>query len=624
MTLTRRQFGRLSLTSLLLGTAASWPSFSLAENETGKPLRGLSAFGGLKYPTDFSHLDYVNVDAPKGGTLNFGVPNWSYNQNVQTFDTLNSFVLKGSAPPRMEICFDSLMVRAFDEPSAVYGLLAESVILSNDRNSFTFNLRKEARFHDGTALTADDVAFTYLLFKEDGHPDISLMLNNLDSAKVNGPHSVTLSFNGKQSAQAILAIVLLPILSKAFYDTNDFKKTTMKPALGSGPYQVGKLNAGSYIEYNRVSDYWAKDLAINKGHYNFDVLRIEFYRESQASFEAFKKGEITFREEFTSKRWATEYNFSAVTSGKAKQHLFDADKRASMQGTVCNMRRNKFSDPRTREAIGLCFDFEWTNANLFYNAYSRNQSYFQGSDFMAIGEPSKEQLALLEPLRDQLPKEVFGPALQQPISNGSGRDRAMLKRANELFIEAGWVRKGRQLVDANGRPFKIEFLLRSPSFERILGSFVTNLKLVGVDAGIRVVDPSQYQKRLEEFDFDLTVRALGYTATPTGEDIEQIFGSKYASISGSQNLSGLKSPAVDALISKMNDVTDRKQLTEVMRALDRVLRSTHSWIPNWHSANHRIAYWDMFGFPETKPEYAFPIEALWWVDKEKAKAIGKG
>ncbi len=623
MNLSRRQFGKLSLSGLLLGSAAGWPEFSLAGNKTGEPLRGLSAFGELKYGSAFSHLSYVNVAAPKGGLLNFGVPNWGYNQNVQTFDTLNSFVLKGSAPPRMEMCFDALMTRALDEPSAVYGLLAQSVTISEDRNSYHFKLRKEARFNDGAPLTANDVAFTYNLFKKQGHPDLSLLLKNLEQAEALSADVVALKFNGKQSDQAILPIVLVPILSQAYYVENDFEKTTMKAPLGSGPYQVGKLSAGKFIEYNRVDDYWAKDLPINRGQYNFDVLRIEFYRESQASFEAFKKGEITFREEFTSKRWATEYNFPAVTSGKVKKHLFDADKRASMQGIVCNLRKPKLADPRTREAIGHCFDFEWTNENFFYKAYTRNQSYFEGSDFMAMGMPSTEELALLEPLRGALPPEVFGDAKQQPVSNGSGRDRAMLKRASELFKEAGWIRKGRQLVDVQGAPFKLEFLLRSPSFERILGKFVTNLNLVGVQATIRLVDPSQYQKRLEEYDFDLTVRALGYSATPNGEDIEQIFGSKYASINGSQNLAGLTNPAVDHLIAKVGQITSRKELIDVMRALDRVLRSTHSWIPNWHSANHRIAYWDMFGFPEKKPDFAFPIESLWWLDQVKAKAIGK-
>ncbi len=624
MTLNRRTFGKLSATALLLGSAATWSGFSLAGNKTGQPLHGLSAFGSLKYSADFPHLSYVNPKAPKRGVFNFAVSNWAYNQNAQTFDTLNSFVLKGAAPPRMEMCFDSLMVRAIDEPSAVYGLLAETVTISEDRNTYTFKLRNGTRFHDGSPLTADDVAFTFSAFKEEGHPDISLSLKDLVGAKAVDEHTVALSFNGKQSDQLILTLVQFPILSKSHYSEHEFNATTLIPPLGSGPYKVGKVEPGRFIEYERVRDYWGKDLGLNIGLYNFDALRIEFYRVRQAAFEAFKKGVITYREEFTSKSWATEYEFPAVKDGRIKRHLFEAEKRPSIQGLVCNMRRAKLADPRTREAIGYCFDFEWTNKNLFYGAYSRNQSYFQNSDFMATGEPSTEELALLEPFKDQLPKELFGAAQQQPVSNGSGRDRKMLRRASELFQQAGWKRKGAQLVDEVGRPFTLEFLLSSPSFERILGKFVDNLKRVGVDAKMRVVDPSQYQKRTEEFEFDVTVRAWSHAASPTGESVEQIFGSKFANTPGTANLAGLEHPVVDGLISKINEATTREELTHVLKALDRVLRSTHSWIPNWHSANHRVAYWDMFGFPDKKPDYDFPVEALWWFEPEKAKAIGKG
>ena len=624
MTLSRRTFGKLSVSTFLLGSAAAWPGFSLAGNQTGKPLHGLSAFGALKNKAGFSHLSYANPDAPKGGVFNFAVSNWAYNQNSQTFDTLNSFVLKGAAPPRMEMCFDSLMVRAIDEPSAVYGLLAETVTISKDRNTYTFRLREGTRFNDGSPLTADDVTYTYLAYKEEGHPDISLSLKDLNEARAVDTRTVALRFNGKQSDQLILTIVQLPVLSKIFYGEHEFNATTFTPPLGSGPYKVGKVKAGRFIEYERVENYWGKDLGFNRGLYNFDVLRIEFFRVRQAAFEAFKKGVINYREEFTSKSWATEYEFPAIKDGRVKKRLFDAEKRASIQGVVCNIRREKLADPRTREAIGYCFDFEWTNENLFYNAYSRNQSYFQNSDFMAVGQPSSEELALLEPFREKLPKEVFGPAQLQPVSNSSGRDRKMLRRASELFQQAGWKRKGAQLVDAKGQVFKLEFLLRSPSFERILGKFVDNLKRVGVDASIRLVDPSQYQKRTEEFEFDVTIRALSYAASPTGEDIEQIFGSNFANTPGSANLAGLQHPVVDGLIAKINEATSRKELTHVMKALDRVLRSTHSWIPNWHSANHRVAYWDMFGFPDKKPDYDFPIETFWWFDREKAKAIGKG
>ncbi len=628
--LTRRRFGQISAATMLATPFAGLPGVSLAANPTGKELHGLSAFGDLKYPPDYKHFDYVNPQAPKGGVFNFAVPSWLYNQNPQTFDTLNTLVLKGNAPPRMEICFDSLMFAentrssVGDEPSAIYGRLAESVEISEDRNTYTFVLRPEAKWHDRTPVTADDVAFSMMTLKADGHPVLAQLIRHLSTAQVLDDRTVKLTFNGKQSDRAILSAAVLPVISKAFYEANSFTETTLTPPLASGPYRVGRFNAGSFIEYERVEDYWAKDMPFNIGRNNFDVVRIEFYRDRQAAFEAFKKGKVTYREEFTSKTWSTEYDFPAMKEGKAKQQLFADEKSPSFQGWAVNQRRAKFTDPRTVQAISLCFDFEWTNANFFYGAYAKSHSYFVGSEFAAQGEPSAEELALLEPLRGKLDPSVFGQVYEQPATDGSGRDRSQLRRANQLLQEAGWKRQGQQLVDASGTPFTIEFLIRAPTFERILGKFVSNLKTIGIDASIRLVDPAQYQKRLDTFDFDITGIARSYGATPTHEALEQFYGSEFADIEGSFNLSGLKNDAVDALIAKVREVENREELVTILRALDRVLRSTHSWIPNWHSTNHRVAYWDMFGFPETKPDYAFPVEATWWYDAEKAKAIGKG
>ncbi|MDD9908953.1 MAG: extracellular solute-binding protein [Ahrensia sp.] len=627
--ITRRRFGQLSAAAFLLGPLASRPRGALAANPAGEPLHGLSAFGELKYAAEYTHFDYVNPEAPKGGTFNFSIPNWAFNQNPQTFDTLNTFVLRGNAPPRMEMCFDALMFAenvspsVGDEPSAIYGMLAQSVEISEDRNRYTFKLRPEARWHDGTPITAADVAFTYETFKEEGHPSIALALRHLEAVEVVEERTATLVFNGEQSDRAILTAAVMPIVSRAFYTANSFTDTTMTPPLGSGPYKVGRVSAGNFIEYERATDYWAKDMPFNVGRNNFDTIRIEFYRERQAAFEAFKKGDIHYRQEFTSKTWATEYDFPALNEGKVKRQLFDAEKSPSFQGWAVNRRRAKLADPRTVQAIGLCFDFEWTNDNLFFGAYARSHSYFVGSEFAASGKPSAQELALLEPLRDKLDPSVFDEAFMQPVSDGSGGDRSLLRRANALLEEAGWKREGRILVDAQGRPFTVEFLIRSPTFERILGRFVANLKRLGIEASIRLVDPAQYQARLDTFDFDITGIARSYGATPTAEALEQIFQSDYAGIEGSLNLSGLKDEAVDALIDKMRKVASREELTTLLRALDRVLRSTHSWIPNWHSANHRVAYWDMFGFPERKPDYAFPVEATWWFDAEKAKAIGQ-
>ncbi|MEL6947531.1 MAG: extracellular solute-binding protein, partial [Pseudomonadota bacterium] len=465
--LSRRQFGKLSATAFLLGATALSPKLSLAGNPRDVPVHGLSAFGELAYPVEFDAVSYVNRDAPKGGKFTFTVPNWAFNQNPQTFDTLNTLVLKGAAPPRMELIFDALMARAWDEPSAIYGLLAKDVTIADDGNTYRFTLRPEARFHDGTAVTAEDVAFTYVLLKDKGHPDIQVQLRHLKEAIAVSADTAELRFTGEQSDRAILTAALLPILSKAFYTRVDFAGATMEIPLGSGPYKVGKLRAGAYIEYDRVDDWWAKDLPSRRGQYNFDTVRIEFFKDGQAAFEAFKKGDITYREEFRSSRWAQEYNFPAISDGRVKRQLFPSEKRPSTQALICNTRRKKLADKRTREAIGLCFDFEWTNRTLFFDIYARNESYFQGSDFMASGMPSAEELALLEPLRGQLDPEVFQDAVVPPVSNGSGSDRRLLRRANTLLKEAGWKRDGVRLVDDTGEPFELEFLLRSPSFERV-------------------------------------------------------------------------------------------------------------------------------------------------------------
>lgn len=624
MPITRRTFSQISTAALLAVPFGYWPAASLAANPTGRRLHGLSAFGELKYAADYRHFEFVNPEAPKGGTFNFSVPNWSFNQNPQTFDTLNTFVLKGNAPPRMELCFDALMTRAIDEPTAVYGSLAQSVEISQDRNAYTFRLREEARWHDGTPVTAEDVAFTMELLKKSGHPSIAIVLVHLDRAIAVDPLTARLEFNGKQSDRAILTVAVLPILSKAYYGENDFLEATVEPPLASGPYRVKEARPGNYIEYERVENYWATDKPFAKGLNNFDILRIEFYRDRQAAFEAFKKGVVHYREEFTSKVWATEYDFPAMSEGKVIKRLFDGEKVPSFQAWAVNRRREKFVHPKTVQAIGHCFDFEWTNKTLFYNAYQRSQSFFQNSEFAAMGKPEGAELALLESLTNKPDATVFEEVPLQPVSDGSGRDRKLLRRASQLFTEAGWARDGARLVDANGTQLSFEFLIRSPTFERILGKFVANLEALGAAATINLVDPAQYQRRLDTYDFDITGMAYRLDATPTSESMEQFFGSQYADRDGYRNFAGIKSPVVDELIGRVDDAKNRNELAIVLRALDRVVRSTHSWIPNWNSGNHRVAYWDMFSFPENKPDYQFPVESFWWYDADKASAIGKG
>jgi microcin C transport system substrate-binding protein len=611
---------------VLSGAALAAPFLSPnagAAPKTGVPLHGLSAFGDLKYGPDFLHFDYATPDAPQGGTFNFAVPNWQFNQNTQTFNTLNTFVPRGDAPPRMELCFDSLMVRAIDEPDAVYGLLAETVTVAEDRNSYEFRLRPEARFHDGTAVTAQDAAATYRLFKEKGHPSLLLPLRELEDAVAVDPTTLRLVFSGEQSPRTILDVVVFPIVSKGFFDENPFDGSQMKAPLGSGRYRVGRVVAGQSITYERVEDYWGRDLPVNRGLNHFDRIRIDFFRDRQAGFEAFKKGEIFYRQEFVSKTWATEYDFPAFQENKVVKREFPSELTPSMQAWAVNQRRERFRDRRVREAIGLCFDFEWTRRNLFYDAYERSHSLFERSEFKAEGSPSDTEMALLERFRGTIPEEAFGEPVMQPQSDGSGRDRKLLREAARLLSEAGWTRRGEMLRNEKGQPLTLEILVQDPVFVRIDTPFVQNMRAVGIDASIRMVDSAQYQARQAEFDFDMLALALSLGATPTRDGLEGVFHSRSAHLPGSRNLPGTADPVVDDLLEEVGRAEDRESLATVMRVLDRVLRARRDWIPNWHAANHRAAYWDMFGFREPKPDYGFPVEILWWIDEEKAKAIGK-
>lgn len=619
---TRREFIKTALGSAAALGLTGLPRISLASNPTGVKLHGLSSFGELKYDPDFPHFDYATANAPKGGEFRFAPSYWYYNQNTQTFNTLNTFVLKGEAPPRLEGCYDTLMVWAIDEPDALYCALAKTVEISPDRNTYRFELRPEARFHDDTPVTAEDVVFSYKTIKEQGHPQLSIDLGDLDEVVALDDHIVELRFNGQQSDRAILSIAnSVPVLSAAFYANLPFEDHVMEVPLTSGPYRVGRFEPGRFIEYERVDNYWAKDLGFAKGLGHFGTLRIDFFRERQAAFEAFKKGEVRWRQEFTSKVWATEYNFPAVERGDVIKVEIPGEMRPSLQGWAVNTRRAKFADPRTREALALAFDFEWTNEKLFFGIYERSHSLFEGSTFAAKGKPGEAELALLEPYREQLPDAVFGDAIMQFQTDGSGRDRRAFRRAGQLLREAGWRRKGDIYVNDAGERLEIEFLIRAQVFERILGPYVENLRTIGIPANIRLVDPSQFQARMETFDFDIVGRAMSMQATPTREAVKQSFHSESANREGSFNLPGIAVEAVDSLIDRIAEVTTRAELETIMKAIDRVLRAYYFWIPNWHSANHRVATWNMFGWQDKKPDYFFPVERLWWFDKEKADAL---
>ncbi len=614
--LTRR--GMLATGGAALALVTMKP-FAWAAGKNG--LHGLSIFGELKYPAGFKHFDYINADAPKGGRMNFQPSYWVFNQSPQTFNTLNSFVLRGDSPPRMEMTFDTLMAGAADEPNSYYGLVAETVDVSADGNVFTFHLRSEPRFHDGSPLTAEDVAFSLMLLKDKGHPDISQVIVPMAKAEASDARTVIVTLDGKQTRQTIFTIASLPIFSKAYYTSHPFDSSSLDAPLGSGAYKVGNKSAGRFIEYERVKDYWGAALPVNVGQGNFDVIRIDFFQEREAAFQAFQKGLITYREEFTSLTWATGYNFPAVSEGKVKKTKFPAEAIPDFQYFFYNTRRGKFADPRTRQAIGLAFDFEWSNKNLFFGAYEREVSYFQGSDFMAEGKPDADELKLLEPYKADLPAEVFGEVYVPPKTDGSGNDRKVLRQAFDLLKAAGWTQKGGKLVNAQGEALDFEFLINASVFERVLSPWVQNLKRIGVSATIRQVDSAQYQSRLNDYEFDTILARFTLGATPL-DGLNQFFGSKAAGEPGSHNYAGIKSQAVDGLLDKLQTVTSRAELVTLLKAVDRILRAGQYGTPSWYQAVHRIAHWDIFGWPAKKPPYAFTPEATWWFDTAKAAAIG--
>ncbi|MGB6970432.1 MAG: extracellular solute-binding protein [Methyloceanibacter sp.] len=586
-----------------------------AASHAGDAKHGLSAFGDLAYPADFTHFAYSNADAPKGGTLS--LVGWG---GVTTFDSLNNFILKGDAAQGLDLLFDTLMTRATDEPDAVYGLVAENAEIADDAMSVTFKLRPEAKFNDGSTITADDVVFSFDALKTKGHPIYAQMLHDVVTAEALDPHTVRYSFKGSLTRDLPLTVAGLPILSKAYYATRDFAATTLDPPLGSGPYTVGDVRQGRNIVYKRNPDYWAKDLPVNRGRWNFDQIRFEYFRDRTAAMEAFKAGTYDFREEFTSKVWATEYDFPAIRAGKVKKEVLADETPSGTQGFFLNTRREQLKDPLVRQALDLAFDFEWTNRNLFYGLYSRTESFFENSRMKALGEPSEAERNLLENLGVPVPTEALGPAYVPSKTDGSGQIRGKLEAAGALLEQAGWTIKDGKRVNAEGAPLKLEILMFEPAFERITAPFVKNLQRLGIDASMRMVDAAQYQRRLKSFDFDITTQRYVMRDTP-GVELSSYFGSGAASIEGSLNLAGISDPAIDALIDRVIAAKSREDLETAARALDRVLRAGHYWVPHWYKASNNIAYWDKFSRPETKPNFDRGVLDTWWYDAAKAAKL---
>ena len=612
---THARAARASMRRGLMGAAlaAAMSAVLPLADAVAKPLHGLSVFGELKYPAGFAHFDYVNPDAPKGGRLVTNGP--------PTYDTFNAFIIKGDPALGTDLLFDSLMARAQDEPDAMYGLIAETADVAADGMSVTFKLRKEAKFSDGTPVTAADVVNSFTLLKEKGTPAIGLALREVVKAEAPDDHTVIYTFQGALVRDLPVILAGLPVLSKAYYDKKPFDETSLEPPLGSGPYLISNFKAGTYVTYKRRDDYWAKDLPVNRGRYNFDEIRFDSFRDRTAELESIKSGGLDYREEFTSVSWATGYNVPAVADGRLIRDTLPDENPSGAQGFFLNTRRDKFKDARVRKALDQVFDFEWSNKKLFYNLYTRTQSFFENSDMKASGSPSPQELVLLEPYKDKVPEEVFGEVYTSPVTDGSGNNRDNLKKAFELLKAAGWtIGPDRLLHDAKGATLDVEILFFEDAFERIILPYIENLRKIGVNATARRVDPAQYERRMKSFDFDITVQRYALRLTP-GVEMKGYWGSQAATMDGSQNLSGIADPVIDALIDKVTGAGSREELVTATRAIDRVLRASHYWVPHWYKASHNVAYWNKYARPGVSAKYDPGVLDTWWYDKGKADAL---
>lgn len=605
----------LKFFAILLGFAFVFCGDTDSGHAASTTSHGVSIFGELKYGPDFEHFEYVNPNAPKGGRLRLA--------GRDSFDNLNPFILKGVSAHGVGLLFDTLMARANDEPDALYGLVAETIERDEANRWVAFNLRPEARFHDGTPVTADDVVFTFNTLTKKGHPVYRLLYSTVSSAKAESRHRV--KFSLKPTAKRGLAVKLaaLPVLSRAYFKRNSFSKTTMRAPLGSGPYNVSDVEPGRRIVLQRDKAYWGRDLPVNRGRYNFDVLQWDYFRDRGVAREAFFAGEYDFHQEFVSRSWAKQFDKPPVNEGLIVKESLPDGRPAGVQAFFINLRRKKFADRRVRRALNLAFDFEWTNKNLFYGLYRRTNSMFENSEFAAHNPPSAAELELLEPFRGKIPNEAFEKPYAAPSTEGVGK-RANLLEAAALLRAAGWhIENHTTRVNRRGKPLEVEFLIASASFTRILGPYIRNLQRLGIEATIRVVDSANFKNRRDNFDFDIAVQKFPQFLTPGSEQFGY-FGSKAAGMAGSKNISGFKNPAVDALIGKIVDARSRDELIAAARALDRVLMWSEVIIPHWFKGAHNIAYWNKFDRPEIQPQYDLGLIDTWWVDPKKAKALAEG
>jgi microcin C transport system substrate-binding protein len=592
--------------------AAAFCLLLAASGAQAAPSEGMSLFGDLKYGPGFTHFDYANPQAPKGGVIRYSA--------TGTFDTLNPFVVNGVPADGISLIFDTLSASSEDEPASEYGLVAKTIDLAPDKLSVLYSLRKEARFHDGTPMTPADVIWTFETLQKKGLPAYREYYGDVTKVVQEGDRGIRFYFKSAKNRELPQILGQMPVLSKAYWSGRDFEKTTLTPPLGSGPYTIQSVDPGRSITYSRVKDYWGVDLPVNKGRYNVDTIRYDYYRDATIALEAFKAGQYDVRLENSSKDWATGYDSPALRAGLIKKEQIPNGLPSGMQGFGYNLRRPIFQDPRVREALAYAFDFEWSNKNLFYGAYQRTRSYFDNSELAATGVPQGQELQILDKFRGQIPDAVFTTEYDPPKYDGSGNIRDGLRRALTLLTQAGWTFKDEKLVNAKtGQPFEFEILLDNPQFERIVLPFVDNLKRMGITARVRTVDTAQYERRMDTFDYDMTVVLFPESLSP-GNEQREYWGSQAADEQGSHNVLGIKSKVVDALVQELIQSPDRASLVARTRALDRVLQYGYYVIPNFHLAAFRVAYWDKFRRPAISPKYGVGFDT-WWVDPGAEKSV---
>lgn len=607
------RISRFSSCFLLLGTLTLNSGFAAAESaanesmqDTTSPLHGLAMHGEPAYGPDFKHFDYVNPEAPKGGRLRLAV-------RANGYDSFNPFVVRGIAAAGISsYLYETLLVSSDDEPFSAYGLIAESIETPENRSYVVYNLRPEARFHDGHPITAEDVAFTFNTLMKDGHPFYRSYYGGVEEVTVESEHRVRFDFVESNNRELPLILGQMPVLPAHYWEDREFGDNGLTPPLGSGPYKIDEYEAGRYISFQRVDDYWGKDLPVRKGRFNFDLLRYDYFSDETVSLEAFKAGDYDFRVESSAKNWATAYTGDRFSSGQIITEAIEHERPAGMQAFIFNTRREKFADPRVREAIAHAFDFDWANRNLFHDQYTRTSSYFENSELASSGLPEGRELEILQPYRDQLPEDVFTEAYAPPSTEGDQTLRDNLRQALTLLQQAGYrVQDGTMVHSETGEPLSFEFLLHQKNFERIVLPFKNNLERLGMKVDVRLVDTNQYVERVQGFDFDIITQVIAQSDSP-GNEQRDFWHSSVADVKGSRNYAGVSDPVVDDLVEQVIQAPNREELVHRTRALDRVLLHGHYVVPQWHLSMDRIAYWSFLERPETTPKNGVDVNNWWY------------